>query len=201
MYRTLSVERRKVLFNARDGTLIKECPPKFQIDSWGKLRFVSTVFRYLPAIAQLHYELVMVTNQDGLGTRYFPEAHFWPIQNHIIDCFKIKGVNFTDVHIDRSFAYENLPTRKPGTAMLTKYFEEAIYDLEHSFVIGGRLTDVQLAKHMGCKAILINYSALIDENHEFDKALLNDVVVLKTKRWKDVYEFLLMERRVRKMDR
>lgn len=146
---------KKVLFIDRDGTLIME-PEDEQIDSFEKLEFYPNVFQYLARIAkELEYELVMVTNQDGLGTSSFPEEDFWPVHNLIMKAFENEGVRFSEVLIDRSFPHENLPTRKPGTGMVTHYMKEN-YDLEHSFVIGDRVTDVELARNMGCKSILLN---------------------------------------------
>ncbi len=146
---------KKVLFIDRDGTLIME-PEDEQIDSFEKLEFYPNVFQYLARIAkELEYELVMVTNQDGLGTSSFPEEDFWPVHNLIMKAFENEGVRFSEVLIDRSFPHENLPTRKPGTGMVTHYMKEN-YDLEHSFVIGDRMTDVELARNMGCKSILLN---------------------------------------------
>jgi imidazoleglycerol-phosphate dehydratase/histidinol-phosphatase len=146
---------KKVLFIDRDGTLVIEPPVDYQLDSLEKLEFYPGVFQNLVRIAkELDYLLVMVTNQDGLGTDSFPENTFWPSQNKIIQAFKNEGVEFHEILIDKSFPHENLPTRKPGTAMLTHYIK-GDYDLENSYVIGDRLTDVKLAKNMGCKAIYI----------------------------------------------
>src|SRR6195952_4919237 len=146
----------KLLFVDRDGTLIKE-PPDEQIDSFEKLEFYPGALQYLPKIAaELDYELVMVTNQDGMGTASFPEDTFWPVQNFVMKTLEGEGIKFSGVYIDRSTPEEKLPTRKPGTAMLTKYIDNEDYDLEHSFVIGDRITDVQLAKNLGCKAIWLN---------------------------------------------
>lgn len=146
---------KKVLFIDRDGTLIVE-PEDEQIDSFEKLEFYPNVFQYLARIAkELEYELVMVTNQDGLGTSSFPEEDFWPVHNLIMQAFENEGVRFSEVLIDRSFPHENLSTRKPGTGMVTHYMK-GNYDLEHSFVIGDRVTDVELARNMGCKSILLN---------------------------------------------
>jgi imidazoleglycerol-phosphate dehydratase/histidinol-phosphatase len=146
---------KKVLFIDRDGTLIVE-PDDEQVDSLEKLEFYPKVFQNLSKIAnELEYELVMVTNQDGLGTASFPEKTFWPVQNKIIQAFSNEGIVFSEILIDRSFPHENLPTRKPGTAMLTHYLK-GDYDLKNSFVIGDRTTDIQLAHNMGCKAILLS---------------------------------------------
>ena len=146
---------RQILFIDRDGTLIVE-PPDEQIDSLEKLEFIPNVFQGLRTIAQSKlFELVIVTNQDGLGTVTFPEETFWPAQNKLIQSFDNEDIVFNKVFIDRSRPQENLTTRKPGTAMLTEYFSADV-DLKNSFVIGDRLTDVQLAKNLGAKAILFN---------------------------------------------
>jgi imidazoleglycerol-phosphate dehydratase/histidinol-phosphatase len=151
---------KKVLFIDRDGTLIVE-PADFQIDSFEKLKFLPEVFTFLGKIArETDYELVMVSNQDGLGTASFPEETFHPVQNFILQAFENEGVRFSAVHIDRSFAAENLPTRKPQTGMLTEYFS-GNYDLANSFVIGDRETDVELAKNLGAKSIFIKIRILI----------------------------------------
>ncbi len=146
---------KKVLFIDRDGTLVIEPPIDLQLDSLEKLEFYPGVFRGLSKIArELDYELVMVTNQDGLGTASFPEDTFWPAHNKMLTAFKNEGITFREIIIDRSFPYENLPTRKPGTALLT-HFIKGNYNLADSFVIGDRLTDVELAKNMGCKSVFI----------------------------------------------
>ncbi len=175
---------KKVLFIDRDGTLIWEPPDTFQIDSFEKLKFLPGVFTYLGKIAkELNYELVMVTNQDGLGSDSFPENTFWPIQNFIIEAFEKEGIIFSEVCIDKSFESENKPTRKPNTGMLTKYLN-GDYDLKNSFVIGDRLTDVKLASNLGCKSIFIkNYDTL---KIEIEK-------VVET--WEEIYNFLKLPER------
>lgn len=168
---------KKVLFIDRDGTLIIEPPTDFQVDSLEKLEFYPGVFRSLSRIAsELDYELVMVTNQDGLGTESFPFENFIPPHEKMIKAFENEGIIFSDILIDKSFEHENLPTRKPGTGMLGKYIY-GDYDLENSYVIGDRITDIQLAKSMGSKAIFIN-------RH------LNEDASLTTTRWEDIYQFL-----------
>ena len=148
---------KKVLFIDRDGTIILE-PKDYQIDSFDKLKFYPKVFEYLGKIAkELDYEIVMVTNQDGLGTDSFPEDTFWPVHNFMVETFQSEGIYFKKEFIDRSFDEDNAPTRKPRTGLLTQYFSDA-YDLENSFVIGDRLTDVELAKNLGSKAVFINDS-------------------------------------------
>src|SRR5882672_5057533 len=146
---------KKALFIDRDGTLILE-PADEQIDSLEKLEFYPGVITWLGRIArETNYELVMVTNQDGLGTSRFPEETFWPAHQKMLKTLENEGIRFTAVHIDRSMPSENKPTRKPGTGMLQSYLDGS-YDLKHSFVIGDRVTDVELAKNLGTKGILIN---------------------------------------------
>ncbi len=186
---------KKILFIDRDGTLVLE-PEDYQVDSFQKLKFYPQVFTYLSKIAkELDYELVMVTNQDGLGTASHPEENFWPIQNFIVETFKNEEVKFKDIFIDKTFAKDNAPTRKPNIGLLTKYFDKETYDLENSFVIGDRITDVKLAKNLGSKAIFINN----DENLGAEEILENDdldnVIALKTTSWKAIYEFLKLENR------
>jgi imidazoleglycerol-phosphate dehydratase/histidinol-phosphatase len=177
---------RKVLFIDRDGTLIIE-PPDEQIDSLEKLEFYPGVFNGLRKIAdQTSYELVMVTNQDGLGTDRFPETTFWPAHNKMMKAFENEGIRFAGVFIDRSFPQENKPTRKPGTGMLTEFFNKD-YDLANSFVIGDRITDIELAKNLGAKGILINEGTLTES---VNKKGLAQYCVLTTTSWDDIYKFL-----------
>lgn len=182
---------KRVLFIDRDGTIIKEVPPTYQIDSLDKVEFYPKVFTYLTKIAaELDYELVMVTNQDGMGTASFPEADFWPAQHFITRTFANEGVIFKEAFIDRSFPHENAPTRKPGTGMLTKYFT-ADYDLANSFVIGDRITDVQLAKNLGSKAIFLNEgTGLGNAEISDDLQALQSVIALESTDWEKIYEFL-----------
>ena len=188
---------KKILFIDRDGTLIKEAPPAYQIDSFQKLEFYPEAFRYMSRIAaELDYELVMVTNQDGLGTERFPEDHFWPVHQHVIKSFAGEGVSFHAVHIDRSFPAENKPTRKPGIGMLTSYINNDDYDIPGSFVIGDRITDVQLAKNLGCKAIWLNTDASLGAAEVNDNAnALQSTIELETTSWKMIYEFLKLGQR------
>lgn len=177
---------KKVLFIDRDGTLIIE-PPDEQIDSLEKLEYYPDVFTWLGRIArETDYELVIVTNQDGLGTSSFPEDTFWPAQEKMIATFKGEGIIFSQVFIDRSRPQDNLPTRKPGTGMLQDFFDSQ-YDLKNSFVIGDRVTDVQLAKNLGSKGILLNdgklKSALADQG-------LADSCPLITTDWQEIYKLL-----------
>jgi len=183
---------KRILFIDRDGTLIKEAPPTYQVDAWEKLEFYPEAFQYMTKIAEeLDYVLVMVTNQDGLGTPAFPEDTFWPIQQHVIKSFENEDVSFHAVYIDKSFPEDNSPNRKPGTGMLTEYMNTAAYDLPNSYVIGDRITDVQLAKNLGCKAIwLNNHPGLGGAEVKDDKKELEKVTALETTSWQKIYEFL-----------
>lgn len=168
---------KKVLFIDRDGTLVIEPPIDFQLDSLEKLEFYPGVFQSLAKIAkELDFELVMVTNQDGLGTSSFPEEDFWPAQNKIIQAFKNEGVEFSETHIDKSLPEENSPNRKPGTGMLNKYIY-GDYDLENSYVIGDRKTDMELAKNLGCLGIYLS------DEKDSEAALI-------TKNWEEIYQYL-----------
>ncbi|NII81782.1 MULTISPECIES: bifunctional histidinol-phosphatase/imidazoleglycerol-phosphate dehydratase HisB [unclassified Pedobacter] len=181
---------KKVLFIDRDGTLNIE-PDDEQVDSFAKLKFYPRSLYYLSKIAaELDYELVMVTNQDGLGTPSNPEENFWPIHNFMLDTFEGEGVHFSEIVIDRTFAKDNAPTRKPGTALLTKYFSKD-YDLKNSFVIGDRLNDVVLAKNLGAKAIFLRQNDALGSTEALDKhETLLDVIILETKKWEDIYNLL-----------
>lgn len=151
---------KKVLFIDRDGTLIVEPKDNFQVDSFEKLEFLPNVISSLKNIKEeTDFVLVMITNQDGLGTKSFPVKTFLPVHNLMLDIFKSEGILFDDIFIDRTFAKDNAPTRKPNTGLLTKYLDASKYDLENSFVIGDRLTDIQLAKNLNAKGILIGRSA------------------------------------------
>ena len=176
---------QKILFIDRDGVLITEPVDDPQIDAFSKLQFTNGVFSGLREIAtKLDYRLVMVTNQDGLGTDSFPENDFWPVHNFIIDGLKKEDIHFEEVHIDRSFEYQNSPNRKPRTGMLTKYLE-GDYDLENSFVIGDRLSDMHLAKNLGTKGIRINGRQLSAE----DSSLV-DTIVLEVSNWHQIKDYL-----------
>ncbi len=188
---------KKILFIDRDGTLISETTDE-QIDSFDKLEFYPKMLQYLPKIAkELDFELVMVSNQDGLGTFIYPERTFWPVQNFIIHTLKNEGVEFSDVVIDRTYPKDNAPTRKPGTALLTKYFDRDEYDLKGSFVIGDRLNDVMLAKNLGAKALWLNNQNNLGRN-EFSRLNpeeLKPVIALETSDWENIYEFLKLGQR------
>ena len=192
---------KKVLFIDRDGTLIKEVADQ-QIDSFEKLIFYPNVFQYLGKIAkELDFEIVMITNQDGLGTNIYPEGTFWPVHNFIIDAFKNEGVEFKEQFIDRTFAKDNAPTRKPNTGLLTNYFSED-YDLKNSFVIGDRLTDVELAKNLGAKGIYINDNTHLGTDEiTVKREELNDFIALETNDWEQIYNFLKTEDRTGEISR
>lgn len=176
---------KKVLFIDRDGTLVLEPPVDLQLDSLEKLEFYPKVFRNLYFIRKnLDFEFVMATNQDGLGTASFPEETFRPAQNKILQAFAHEDIRFNDILIDRSFPEENAPTRKPRTGMFGKYLSGA-YDLPGSFVIGDRLTDMELAANLGCKGILLNDPQLLEARPD-----LKEVCVLATKDWDKVAELL-----------
>jgi imidazoleglycerol-phosphate dehydratase/histidinol-phosphatase len=189
---------QKILFVDRDGTMILETTDE-QIDSFAKLEFYPGALTYLPKIAkELDYELVMVTNQDGLGTASYPEDTFWPIQNFIVKTFENEGVRFSFFAIDRTFPKDNAPTRKPGTAFLTQYFDTEKYDLKNSYTIGDRKNDILLAKNLGSKAIWLNNNSNLggaeftEEQHD----QLHDTIALETTDWQKVYEFLKLGERV-----
>lgn len=194
---------KKVLFIDRDGTLINEAPPTYQLDSFDKLEFYPDMFTWMRRIAtELDFELVMVTNQDGLGTAAFPEDTFWPVHNFVMKSLLNEGIIFSNVKIDKTFPKDNAPTRKPGTGMLTAYLNNPEYDIAGSFVIGDRITDIQLAKNLGCKGIWLNNDPTLGA------AEINDVLkelaattVLETTDWKKVYEFLKLGQRIIKSER
>jgi imidazoleglycerol-phosphate dehydratase/histidinol-phosphatase len=183
---------KRVLFIDRDGTLINEAPPTYQLDSYDKLTFYPGMFEYMGRIArEFDYELVIVTNQDGLGTAAFPEDTFWPLHNLVMKSLEGEGIHFSATYIDRSFPKDNAPTRKPGTGMLTQYLNNPDYDIENSYVIGDRITDVQLAKNLGCKAIWLNNDASLGAGEIKDKvAELQHVIALETTKWSTIYEYL-----------
>lgn len=192
---------QKVLFIDRDGTLVYE-PQDEQIDSFEKLEFYPKVLFYMAKIArELDYELVMITNQDGLGTEQYPEEKFWTIQHFILKTFENEGVVFKEIFIDKSFAKDNSPNRKPNTGLLTSYFSDK-YDLKNSFVIGDRMTDVELAKNLKANAIFINNQTHfgISEITSNPKEL-QEYIALETTDWQQIYEFLKMEHRVAQIKR
>jgi imidazoleglycerol-phosphate dehydratase / histidinol-phosphatase len=193
---------KRILFIDRDGPIIKEAPPTYQIDSFEKLEFYPGIFTWLGKIAkELDFELVMVSNQDGLGTVSFPENTFAPVHNFIIKSLENEGIHFTSILIDKTLAKDNAATRKPGTAMLKKYIDSSEYDLAGSFVIGDRITDVQLAMNLGCKAIWLNNDPGLGADELLQITPPGNTVVLETTEWKTIYESLKLEQRVVKHER
>jgi imidazoleglycerol-phosphate dehydratase/histidinol-phosphatase len=178
---------KKVLFIDRDGTIIKE-PADEQIDSFEKLEFYPKALSALRKIAnELDFELVMITNQDGLGTEVYPETTFWPVHNFIMQSLKNEEIVFDNIVIDRTFAKDNAPTRKPNTGLLTAYFSEE-YDLKNSFVIGDRLTDIELAKNLGSKGIYINDETFLGTDEITVKRTdLDEYIGLESKDWDEIY--------------
>lgn len=191
---------KKVLFLDRDGTIIVE-PEDLMVNSLSKLNFLPEVIFYLSKIArETDYELVMVTNQDGLGTPVFEEDGFWLAQNHMLKVLEGEGIVFADIFIDKSFAHEKLPTRKPGTAMLGKYLS-GDFDLANSVVVGDRYTDIQLAKNLGAKGILIGRSRDTYDDDRLNLEALNDSTLAKVTSWKEIYEVLTMPVRKAEINR
>ncbi len=197
---------QKIVFVDRDGTLIAEPQPDQQVDSLAKLDFIPKAISAMRKIAEeTDYELVMVTNQDGLGTDSFPEETFWPAHNKMMDTFMGENVNFAAVHIDRHFPRDNSDTRKPGTGMLTRYFDASSYDLANSYVIGDRLTDVQLAVNLGAKAILFlppnGLTTVQNADVEGLTEAMQNAIALKTGDWDEIYEFLRLPARTATVER
>ncbi len=189
--------KKKVLFIDRDGTIVIEPPVDYQLDAFEKLEFYPKAIRNLYFIRQkLDFEFAMVTNQDGLGTPSFPEDTFWPVHNLVLNTLRNEGVTFDEIFIDRSFPEDNAPTRKPRTGMLTRYLNNEDYDLAGSFVIGDRATDVELAKNLGCKAILLQ-----DDKECLKEKNLEDVCALATTDWDRVAEFLFAGERTAEVQR
>jgi imidazoleglycerol-phosphate dehydratase/histidinol-phosphatase len=187
---------KKVLFLDRDGTLILE-PADYQVDHIDKLNFYPGVFRWLGRIVrELDYELVMVTNQDGLGTDSYPEENFWPTHNAMLRALEAEGITFSEQVIDRTFAADNQPTRKPGTKLVEHYMTGA-YDLANSYVVGDRLTDIQLAKNMGAQGIWIATDPELgaEELDAEQLASLDKTIALRTTDWEDIYRLLRLKRR------
>lgn len=179
---------KRVLFIDRDGTLIVEPKDTCQVDSLDLLEFLPGVFRNLYRIRnRFDFELVMVSNQDGLGTDAYPEETFELIQAKILQAFKNEGVEFDKIFIDKSWPEENLPTRKPGIAMLGDFLTGG-YDLANSYVIGDRISDIELAKNLGAKGILIGSEKL---KKEIQSAGLEEHCVLIGENWDQVYDYLL----------
>ena len=193
---------RKILFLDRDGTLVMEPPEDYQLDRLEKLEFYPEVFRYLGKIVrELDYELVMITNQDGLGTESFPETDFWAPHQKIMRAFANEGITFREVLIDRSFPHENAPTRKPRTGLVEHYRSPA-YDLTQSYVIGDRRTDMELAKNLGARGIWINGTVdLGAEEVTAEETALQSVIELTTLRWADIYQHLRLHQRTAQIRR
>mgnify|MGYP000774614796 FL=1 len=189
--------KKQVLFIDRDGTLVIEPPIDYQLDSFNKLEFYPKVFRNLYFIRQkMDFEFAMVTNQDGLGTASFPEDTFYPVHNFVLKTFEQEGITFDQIFIDHSFPEDNAPTRKPRTGMLTQYLDNPDYDLAHSFVIGDRATDVELALNLGCKAILLQNDKSLLTSPE-----LQSVCVLATTDWDKITEYLFAQERTAEVRR
>ncbi|MCR9066431.1 MAG: bifunctional histidinol-phosphatase/imidazoleglycerol-phosphate dehydratase HisB [Cytophagales bacterium] len=188
---------QKVLFIDRDGTIIVEPPVDFQVDSLEKLAFVPKAISVLRKISEeLNYELVMVTNQDGLGTDSYPESTFWPAHQKMMDTLEGENIFFKDVLIDRTFEYENAETRKPRTGLLTQYLHSEDYDLANSYVIGDRLTDIQLAANIGAKGILIADGPKAEATKEQSEA-----TALVSNDWDEIYRFLKLPERIGEIQR
>ena len=196
-----TTKKQKVLFIDRDGTIIQE-PPGYQVDAFEKVTFYPKAFTYLSKIAQeLDYKLVMITNQDGLGTDIFPEDTFWPVHNFILKSFENEGVVFDDVFIDKTFPEDNADTRKPGTGMLTEFFSEN-YDLENSFVLGDRITDIELAKNLGAQGVFISdHTDLGADEITTEREELEKFIALETTDWQKIYEFLKLKERTASISR
>lgn len=183
---------KKIIFLDRDGTIIEEPPTDYQVDSYEKLHFLPRVLYYLSKIVEdLDYQLIMVTNQDGLGTASFPEEDFQGPHDVMMRILKSEGIEFAEVVIDRTLARERAPTRKPATGLLTHYMDGS-YDLKNSYVIGDRLTDILLAKNLGCKGILIGKSLDDQDDHLVNDTDLTGTLVLTATHWKEIYEFLVL---------
>ena len=188
--------RKKVLFIDRDGTIVLE-PEDYQLDHFGKLKFYPEAIQYLARIArELDYELVMVTNQDGLGTDSYPEDTFWPIQELLLQILEGEGVFFEEIIIDRTFPEEMAETRKPKTGLLKRYFSKEEFDLENSYVIGDRLTDMELAKNLGSKGIFIHtHEELGSKEISVDRSELDELISLSTDSWEEIYNHLKRRQR------
>ncbi len=184
---------KKVLFIDRDGTIVNEAKaPDYVLDTFDELEFYPEVFRYLGKIVRkLDFEIVMVTNQDGLGTKALPTETFWNIHNKIIKAFENEGIVFRKVFIDDSYPEDKKPTRKPGIGMVTEYFDNPNYDLKSSFMIGDRLTDMEFAKNLNAKGIFINNDEALGATEINSKREeLDDFIALQTTSWKEIYNFL-----------
>lgn len=193
---------KKILFLDRDGTLIME-PADYQVDHIDKLNFYPGVFRWLGRIVrELDYTLVMVTNQDGLGTESYPEENFWPTHNAMLRALEAEGITFAEQVIDRTFAADNQPTRKPGTRLVEHYMTDE-YDLANSYVVGDRLTDIQLAKNMGAQGIWIATDPELgaEELDANQLASVDETIALRTTDWEDIYRLLRLASRTASVHR
>lgn len=193
---------KKIIFIDRDGTLIVEPKDNFQVDSFDKLEFLPNVISNLKKInEETDFLLVMVTNQDGLGSKVFPEKTFWPTHNLMLEILKSEGIVFDAIFIDKTYAKDNAPTRKPNTGLLTEYLDKTKYDLDNSFVIGDRYTDIQLAKNINAKGILIGRSADTIDDDKLNQKALKDFIALKTNSWNAIYTFLSKPQRIATIQR
>lgn len=191
---------KTVLFIDRDGTLIVEPPVTYQVDTLDQMTFLPGLLRNLYFIRKnCSFELVMVTNQDGLGTDVYPQKNFDTVQGKMLEILKGEEIQFDQIFIDKSFPEDNLPTRKPGTAMLTSYMDGS-YDMSRSFVIGDRLTDVMLAKNLGCKALLIASSVEMAGKELKEAGLIESCAKIVTS-WNQIAEFLFAGERVATVQR
>jgi imidazoleglycerol-phosphate dehydratase/histidinol-phosphatase len=194
--------KQKILFIDRDGTIITEPKDDFQVDSFEKLEFLPHTISALKRIVQeCNYTLVMITNQDGLGTKAFPENTFWGPHNLMLSVLKSENIVFEDIFIDKTFAKDNAPTRKPNTGLLAKYLDTGKYDLENSFVIGDRLTDIQLAKNLNAKGILLGRSADTTDDDKLNQKALTPYISLITNEWNDIADFLCQPKRTAAIQR
>ncbi len=189
----------KILFIDRDGTINKEAPPTYQIDSFEQVKFYKDSLYYLRKINdELDYDMILVTNQDGLGTETFPENTFWPQQDFIMDTLNSQGIYFKKVFIDKTYPHQNCDTRKPGIGMMQEYINNPKYDLANSYMIGDRITDMQFAKNLNIKGIWINDDENLGGAEITDKLKdLESTIILKSNEWKNIYEYLkLSERKI-----
>ncbi len=189
------MDKTKILFIDRDGTLIDEAPPSYQINTFQKLVFYPEVFFYLRKIAtEFNYRLVMVSNQDGLGTDFFPEESFWQVQEFILNCFKNEKINFAEFLFDYTLKEQNINTRKPGTGLLKNYIDNPEYDLAQSYVIGDRITDMKLAENMSCRGLWLNNGSNLGmEEISNPEKLIQDIVKVNSPSWETIYNYLLVE--------
>jgi imidazoleglycerol-phosphate dehydratase / histidinol-phosphatase len=185
---------KPILFIDRDGVILQEPLTDFQVDSTDKTRFIQGSITALAAIATLDFYTVMVTNQDGLGTNSYPEETFYPYQNLMLETLKGEGFVFNEIHIDKTFAVDNAPTRKPGTAMLTHLLNNPQFDIANSFVIGDRWSDIELAKNLGCKAIYLK--SRLHELTSQQEVAYKSTIALETNNWKDILSFLSLGSRL-----